>query len=310
MYTIGEAAARSGVPVATLRAWERRYAVIRPERTPSGYRLYDDEAIRRLSTMRRLVSSGWRPRQAAERVALGLGVDEPAAGADRADQAAPAEGLGSGDPVEGFAERFAVAASHLGVAALDRLLDEAFGRLTFEAAMETRIFPALRRVGAAWEAGTLDVAAEHAASETVRRRLAAIFDASADSGHLAPVVVGLGPGSRHELGALTFAVALRRHGVGVVYLGADVPVESWRAALDLAAASTAILAAVTASEASAAVEVVRALASDGVRVLLGGRAAASLTPRRGILLLPDSLAAAAAEVAGMLRVNGPAAAGG
>ena len=41
------------------------------------------------------------------------------------------------------------------------------------------------------------------------------------------VVVGLPPGSRHELGALAFAVAVRRRGVGVLYLGPDVPVASW-----------------------------------------------------------------------------------
>src|SRR3712207_450395 len=55
MYTIRQAAARTGVPVSLLRAWERRYAIGRPTRTPAGYRLYDDEAIERLRTMRRLV---------------------------------------------------------------------------------------------------------------------------------------------------------------------------------------------------------------------------------------------------------------
>ena len=42
MYTIKQAAARSGVPVPLLRAWERRYGVVSPSRTPSGYRLYDE----------------------------------------------------------------------------------------------------------------------------------------------------------------------------------------------------------------------------------------------------------------------------
>ena len=42
MYTIKQAAARSGLSVPTVRAWERRYGVVHPERTASGYRLYDD----------------------------------------------------------------------------------------------------------------------------------------------------------------------------------------------------------------------------------------------------------------------------
>ena len=61
---------------------------------------------------------------------------------------------------------------------MERVLDEAFAAQRFELAMDEAVFPALRAVGRAWADGTLDVAAEHAASETVRRRLARFFDAA------------------------------------------------------------------------------------------------------------------------------------
>ncbi|HSW42013.1 MAG TPA: MerR family DNA-binding transcriptional regulator, partial [Patescibacteria group bacterium] len=48
MYTIKQAAALSDLTVPTVRAWERRYGVVHPARTASGYRLYDNEAISRL----------------------------------------------------------------------------------------------------------------------------------------------------------------------------------------------------------------------------------------------------------------------
>ena len=41
------------------------------------------------------------------------------------------------------------------------------------------------------------------------------------------MVVGLARGSRHELGVLAFAVALRRAGLEVVYVGSDLPAETW-----------------------------------------------------------------------------------
>src|SRR3954467_3070727 len=70
MYTIKQAATRTGLTVPTIRAWERRYGVVAPARTAAGYRLYDDAAGARLSAMRSLVETeGWRPSQAAERVA-------------------------------------------------------------------------------------------------------------------------------------------------------------------------------------------------------------------------------------------------
>ena len=69
MYTIRQAAARTGLSVPIIRVWERRYGVVQPSRTPAGYRLYDDESIARLAAMRRLVAEeGWQPSQAAQRV--------------------------------------------------------------------------------------------------------------------------------------------------------------------------------------------------------------------------------------------------
>ena len=65
MYTIKQASARSGVSVPLLRAWERRYRIVEPARTAAGYRLYDDEALDRIRTMRRLVDAGWSPSTAA-----------------------------------------------------------------------------------------------------------------------------------------------------------------------------------------------------------------------------------------------------
>ena len=71
MYTVKHAAAMTGISPATLRMWERRYEVVVPGRSPSGYRVYDDAAVRRLSAMRALVEAGWSPRLAAEQVKSG-----------------------------------------------------------------------------------------------------------------------------------------------------------------------------------------------------------------------------------------------
>ena len=79
MYTIKEASARSGVGAPLIRAWERRYGVVRPVRTPSGYRLYDDATIRVLVAMRSLVASGWTASEAARAISSGeVGIDDVA----------------------------------------------------------------------------------------------------------------------------------------------------------------------------------------------------------------------------------------
>src|SRR5512144_915690 len=71
MHTIRQASRLTGVSEASLRAWERRYGVVVPHRNESGYRLYDEEDIAAVSTMRRLVNDGWSPAEAADAVRSG-----------------------------------------------------------------------------------------------------------------------------------------------------------------------------------------------------------------------------------------------
>jgi len=70
MYTIREAAARAGIPVSTLRAWERRYGIVRPSRSAAAYRLYALEELETLRRMRRLVDRGWTPSVAQEAIQM------------------------------------------------------------------------------------------------------------------------------------------------------------------------------------------------------------------------------------------------
>lgn len=214
MYTVKRAAELTGIAPDTLRMWERRYAVVTPARTGGGYRLYDDGALRRLSAMHALVASGWAARQAAERVLADeeTGVDELRV-----------------EPVARIGDTGALArvARRLDGEALDAVLDEAFALGTFEQVVDGWLMPSLAEVGAAWREGTVTVAGEHFVSASVQRRLAAAFDAAGRSFRGPRVVVGLARGSRHELGVLAFATALRRTGLDVVYVGSDLPTEGW-----------------------------------------------------------------------------------
>ena len=248
---IKEASARSGLPIAAIRAWERRYAAVEPARTASGYRLYDDAAVDRLVAMRHLVEvEGVRPSQAAGQVrddeaAVRRLVDRARSHAERhlhGERHLPAPGVrgGRGDR-PGLGRHLRDAVRRMDLAGLESLLDEVLGSQRFERAVEAVIFPAMRAVGDDWASGEIDVAQEHAASETVRRRFSRAFDAAGSPGRPVDVIVGLPPGRQHELGALAFAVAARRAGLGVLYLGANVPVESWVAALDRTDARLVVL---------------------------------------------------------------------
>lgn len=283
MYTIKQASLRSGVNVALLRAWERRYGIVAPTRTESGYRLYDDEAIERLRAMRTLVDQGWSAKQAAERVA-------EATPAELGGSLTGPEALPLGD--ESTTAAFVDGAARIDGALIERSLDDMFSRGSFERIVEDRVYPALRALGDAWASGEVDVAGEHAASSAVVRRLAMAFEAAGrgPSSGPAPILVGLPPGSRHEVAALAFATAARRAGLSIVYLGADVPAVSWVAAVQRTDARAAVLGAVTDSDAAAANDVVRALRADGGNLVIGvGGVRASGVGDAKVVRLPDRL---------------------
>jgi methanogenic corrinoid protein MtbC1 len=313
MYTIKQAAARTGLTISTIRAWERRYGVIRPIRTAAGYRLYDDEAISRLVAMRHLVSSeGWQPSQAAQRV-IAAGADLAAiSGEDEVGigTASDERSASSGSPSDPALDAFLAAARLLDVATMERILDETFATQRFELAIERVAFPALRAIGEEWSAGEIDPAAEHLLSEIVRRRLAHFFDAAGRRTTMPQVIIGLPPGGRHEIGAYAFAVAVRRVGLDVLYLGADVALESWLAIFGETTALVAVLAVVAPSDVAAATIVVEALGAMArpPTCALGGPLARAIlrTPRTVWLPEPlDDAVAALVEILGAADLARP-----
>ncbi len=292
MYTIKEAAARTGLSVPVLRAWERRYGVVEPGRTPSGYRLYNDNDLARLRAMRDLVNGGWSPSTAAASI-----VDHPPESESHAVRSTP-------EPA-GLVKGFADAAARMDEAHLEQVLDEMTSLGSFEHVVEAYLLPAMVAVGDGWERGDLDVAAEHSASHAVLRRLAAAFEAAGrGSTESRPVLVGLPPGARHELGGLAFSVAARRAGLRVTYVGADLPVADWVEAVGLAVARAAVIAVPTSADRVAAKELILALRSaypSGMVVAVGGRGTEADGWPTDVTLLSGGLVDAVDELRRALR---------
>jgi MerR family transcriptional regulator, light-induced transcriptional regulator len=308
MFTIKEASARTGVPAASLRAWERRYGVVTPRRTESGYRMYDEQAIAALSAMRRLVDDGWSPAAAAAAVLSGRdGLDGRDGhgehdGSPRTAAAEAAKRLLGNPEGQTLAEELLDAASAVDQVAIESVLDRAFALGPFETVTDSWLMPVLRALGDAWAEGWVDVAGEHAASYAVMRRLSSAFAAAASLTRGPRVVVGLPSGCHHELGALAFATAARRRGLAVVYVGADLPVDSWVRAVRAFPTSTAVLGVTTPEDRTLATETARALhrSAPDVTVAVGGAQSAGIGP--GVLELPASISAAALAVESRLRV--------
>jgi MerR family transcriptional regulator, light-induced transcriptional regulator len=276
---IGELSRRTGESPELLRAWETRYGLVEPDRTAGGLRLYSEQDERRVRVMRHHIKAGLSASEAARLAKL---ADDPRAAAEsltRADiDAALRHSLDTLD--EPAAQ-----------AALDRLL-LSFG---LRHALAEVILPFLHRLGQRWAAGEASVAQEHFASNIIGGRLRSLAQGWGD-GVGPPAILACPPGEFHELGLLSFGLALRERGWRITYLGADTPLHEIAATLDEVSPAIVVLAAVTALRFRDSADEVKALAAQ-VRVGLAG-AGASATLAHG--LKAESLAGELVEVADAL----------
>jgi MerR family transcriptional regulator, light-induced transcriptional regulator len=207
---IGELTKRTGVSPELLRAWEQRYGLLQPTRTPGGFRLYSAADEARVQRMQSLVSGGLAAAQAA-RLVLSGGEPEP-----RTDS-------GSAAPLEEAAGNLSAALDRLDEQAANSALDRLFSAYTVETVLQEVVLPYLHRLGERWEAGEVSVAQEHFASNLLRGRLLGLAQGwGQGQGPLA--ILACVPGEHHELGLLVFGVALRRRGWRITYLGTDSPI--------------------------------------------------------------------------------------
>ena len=121
------------------------------------------------------------------------------------------------------------------------------------------LMPAMVAVGQAWAAGHLDVAQEHFLSAAVMRRLAAAYDAAGHARAGRHVLTGLAPGATHQIATLAFATMLRRAGLRITYLGADLPVPSWVQAVRTTHPDAIVIGAPTTADTQTATDVIHAL---------------------------------------------------
>ena len=255
---VGELARRVGVAPETLRAWERRYGVLRPSRTPAGYRVYGSDDELRAQRMRELIESGWAAGEAALAVT--------------ADETPPMSVTPAVEPP------FAAAADQV----LDALLsfdcetvqaafDRVFAVRSMDAALREVVLPALHEIGELWARGKITVAQEHFATELITGRLRGL-GREWDHGLGPRAILACLAGERHDIGLLCCGLALHRRGWRVTYLGADTPADALNSAVTAVDPALLVIGAVQPEPLRIAARSLAQLA-ERVTVAVGGAGA-------------------------------------
>lgn len=280
--SIGRASTLSGVPVETIRIWERRYQLVAPQRTTGGHRLYSADDVELLKALKALVAQGHRigtladrtPRELLE-LARRL---SPEAAADRAAPSRSAE-------LSVLAEEILEAAAAYDTERAEELLQRPLvGRSTAELIFGLYL-PLLRRTGERWQEGQLEVGEEHFLEKLVTGRLHQLLSQRMGPAYGPSAVCACLPGDRHEVGLLASSVLLKDLGFRVTHLGADLPLADLLRAVEERRPALVVLASVIEPSAASLAELTEVLAHpafDDVAVVAGGtgaKAMATASPR-------------------------------
>jgi MerR family transcriptional regulator, light-induced transcriptional regulator len=286
---IGELSKRAGVSPELLRAWERRYGLLRPSRSGGGLRLYSPADVERVRLMRQHLAEGVAAAEAAA-MALRGAVGEEAAPA-ALDPAAMR------DDLAGALDRFDEPRAQ-------EILDRLLAMTTVDTLLSDVVLPYLRELGDRWERGEASIAQEHFASSVLRGRLLGL--ARGWGLGFGPVaVLACLPGEQHDLGLIAFGLALRARGWRIVYLGSDTPIDTIEETSRQLDPSLVVLNAVTDESVRLLVTQLRALAGRH-RLALGGAGARNgALEATGVLALTGDPIAAATDVTTLVQGGAP-----
>jgi len=221
-YSIRDLEKLSGIKAHTLRIWEKRYNLLKPERTDTNIRYYTNDDLRQILNVSLLNRHGVKISAIAS-----MGVSEMA----ERISAISLEKTGADDLIESLI----VTMIDMDERRFNDVLDAGIRRMGFERTIQETVFPFFRRIGILWQTGGINPAQEHFVSNLVRQKLiVAIDNLPVVTGDTAPrALLFLPENELHELGLLFYQYALRTRGIRTDYLGQTVPFDSLARIVDI-----------------------------------------------------------------------------
>jgi DNA-binding transcriptional MerR regulator len=259
-FSIRAVAERTGISQHTIRAWERRYDVLRPTRTDTNRRVYEEQDVERLTLLARAVAAG-------HSIGLIAKLDDE----QLRSMAEPNSGL-VGASAADHLESCVRAVRELNADALAAELRRASSSLGVDGYLEDVVIPLLKLVGSEWQLDETGIAREHLASAVLRSHLEELRRAFPAGAGAPRIIVTTPVGEHHEFGAMMAAVIAARDGWRVYYLGPNLPASEIAASARRVGASAVALSVVHPENAIAVGKDIVELSTllEGRRLLIGG----------------------------------------
>jgi len=233
--TVAAVARRLGVAPATLRTWDRRYALGPSARSAGSHRRYSSLDVARLDLMRRLVNAGAPPAEAAK-AALAAEITAPDSLLDQGPVDIDLDPLlddisgphGGGDviamPTAAPSVRgLARAAMSLDSIACGQIVRDSLDRRGVVWTWDNLLIPVLIGVGRRWENTGKGVEVEHVLSEAVTAALSGVVSRLRGAVNPRPVILACADDEMHSLPLFAVSAALAERHIAARVLGARVP---------------------------------------------------------------------------------------
>ena len=289
LLSIGALSAATGVPVETIRTWERRYGVPVAERKRSGHRIYPLSTVPHLRRIAQAIARGHRASEVV-RAPEGILTSLLDSMSNFRDGVVPHHFVAAPDPAAIGDEAAPLGAVRAFDAdRLKRIFQaEWAGRGPLEF-LERKATPFLKAVGTAWAEGTLDVRHEHFASAVLGDFLRTVRMPLDDRATGPTVALATLPGEKHGLGLQMSALVFALAGWRCVVLGIDTPVEQIVALAREAPVAAVALSCIAPRSRTGArsLQSLRRRLPRHVALLIGGANAPAPSRRRGIEIMPD-----------------------
>jgi len=267
IYNLKAAIHEVGLSAATLRAWESRYGLPHPQRTPGGHRLYSRQDIEMLKWLVERQNEGLSISRAVE-----MWKTLPEAAQITSGQTpSPVLISSTGEVmIDELRDRWVAACSVFDDQAANHALDQAFAMAAPETICSEVLQKGLAQIGERWYTGSISVQQEHFASAIAIRRLNNLLAATTSPTRSGHILAACPPGEEHDFVLLMIAYLLRRGGWDVVYLGSNVPLKDLDATIQSTKPSLVLSTAQTLNSAASLRTMSETVAHQGVPLAYGG----------------------------------------
>jgi DNA-binding transcriptional MerR regulator len=209
-YSIKDLEKLTGIQAHTIRIWEKRYQLVRPQRTLTNIRVYSDDDVKRLLNVALLNHNG-------------LKISKIAKLNDQEINAGVLDVTSDAYNTDNQIDSLVVAMVELSEKNFDAVLSKLINELGFEETIIRVVYPFLIKTGILWQTGNINPAQEHFVTNIIRRKFFVAIDALGNENKGPKFILYLPEGEYHEIGMLFYCYILKQNGFQPIYLGQSVP---------------------------------------------------------------------------------------